>query len=412
MAESSSDGLEQSREDLIAKQKELLRKRKGASTKIVANDLRPTSSSGMRKPPSTSDLARAGPLDEPAPAKKTVSRLFDEDIPDEPLPATEVKVSAFAQRMKEQGIDDVYEPSDKRFQVSPGSVPSALPGAVPSATLQTAAPPSAPTGAPRDPRIASLFFENLETFVSSPAPKDMKVQCVVLRQKVGSDFVYTLKLERPEDGRIHQVFLLAGCKRKSGASANYAISTVEDVTKDTDVFLAKLKSNFVGTQFTVFDGGVNPTKVADPAQKIRTEMAAVIYELNPLGFKGPRKMTVLIPTIDPSSQLSHVFAPTTEAEGLLGQHKASNMVNMLELINKSPVWNEATQSFVLNFYGRVTLASVKNFQIIHANDPNYVILQFGRVAENMFTMDYQYPMSALQAFGIVLSSFDGKIACE
>ena len=27
-----------------------------------------------------------------------------------------------------------------------------------------------------------------------------------------------------------------------------------------------------------------------------------------------------------------------------------------------------TQSFVLNFYGRVTLASVKNFQIIHPND--------------------------------------------
>ena len=39
-------------------------------------------------------------------------------------------------------------------------------------------------------------------------------------------------------------------------------------------------------------------------------------------------------------------------------------------------------------------------------------MQFGRVAEDVFTMDYNYPMCALQAFAIALSSFDGKLACE
>ena len=39
-------------------------------------------------------------------------------------------------------------------------------------------------------------------------------------------------------------------------------------------------------------------------------------------------------------------------------------------------------------------------------------MQFGRVAEDVFTMDYRYPMCALQAFGIALSSFDSKLACE
>lgn len=38
------------------------------------------------------------------------------------------------------------------------------------------------------------------------------------------------------------------------------------------------------------------------------------------------------------------------------------------------------------------------------------VLQFGRVAKNKFTMDYQYPLSAVQAFAICLSSLDGKIA--
>lgn len=39
-------------------------------------------------------------------------------------------------------------------------------------------------------------------------------------------------------------------------------------------------------------------------------------------------------------------------------------------------------------------------------------MQFGRVAEDVFTLDYNYPLCALQAFAIGLSSFDSKLACE
>lgn len=44
------------------------------------------------------------------------------------------------------------------------------------------------------------------------------------------------------------------------------------------------------------------------------------------------------------------------------------MNDLVELHNKTPIWNEETQSYVLNFHGRVTQASVKNFQIVHSND--------------------------------------------
>lgn len=43
---------------------------------------------------------------------------------------------------------------------------------------------------------------------------------------------------------------------------------------------------------------------------------------------------------------------------------------------------------------------------------DYIVMQFGRVADDAFTMDYNYPLCALQAFAIALSSFDGKLACE
>lgn len=42
--------------------------------------------------------------------------------------------------------------------------------------------------------------------------------------------------------------------------------------------------------------------------------------------------------------------------------------DLLELHNKTPVWNDDTQSYVLNFHGRVTQASVKNFQLVHEDD--------------------------------------------
>lgn len=99
----------------------------------------------------------------------------------------------------------------------------------------------------------------------------------------------------------------------------------------------------------------------------------------------------------------------------------------LVLRNKAPRWHEQLQCWCLNFRGRVTVASVKNFQLIAAtqaaagaptpsqpaqSDHDKIILQFGKVGKDMFTMDYRYPLSAFQAFAICLSSFDTKLACE
>jgi len=39
-------------------------------------------------------------------------------------------------------------------------------------------------------------------------------------------------------------------------------------------------------------------------------------------------------------------------------------------------------------------------------------MQFGRTGDDSFSLDFQFPFSALQAFSVALSSFDGKLACE
>uniref|UniRef100_A0A671T9I4 Tubby-like protein n=1 Tax=Sinocyclocheilus anshuiensis TaxID=1608454 RepID=A0A671T9I4_9TELE len=263
---------------------------------------------------------------------------------------------------------------------------------------------------------SSVEVDNLEEFVLRPAPRGVTVKCRISRDKKGMDRglypTYYMHLER-EDGK--KVFLLAGRKRKKSKTSNYLISVdATDLSREAESFIGKLRSNLMGTKFTVYDNGTNPSKTPGALLEetnTRQELAAVCYETNVLGFKGPRKMTVIIPGMNMNFERVPV-RPACEQESLLSKWQNHSLENLIELHNKAPVWNDDTQSYVLNFHGRVTQASVKNFQIIHDNDPDYIVMQFGRVAEDIFTLDFNYPMCALQAFAIGLSSFDSKLACE
>ena len=53
---------------------------------------------------------------------------------------------------------------------------------------------------------------------------------------------------------------------------------------------------------------------------------------------------------------------------------------MVVMQNKPPKWNEALNAFCLNFRGRVTQASVKNFQLVTDADKDKILLQFGKVS--------------------------------
>uniref|UniRef100_A0A3Q4BP95 Tubby-like protein n=1 Tax=Mola mola TaxID=94237 RepID=A0A3Q4BP95_MOLML len=271
---------------------------------------------------------------------------------------------------------------------------------------------SAPTPPVNEPAID---VDDLEEFSLRPAPQGVRVKCRITRDKKGMDRgmypTYYLHLEK-EDGK--KMFLLAGRKRKKSKTSNYLISIdPTDLSRGGESFIGKLRSNLMGTKFTVYDSGLNPGKstISLEASNLRQELAAICYETNVLGFKGPRKMSVIIPGMNMDHERV-LIRPRNDHESLLARWQNKNTESVIELHNKTPVWNDDTQSYVLNFHGRVTQASVKNFQIIHDNDPDYIVMQFGRVAEDVFTMDYNYPMCALQAFAIALSSFDSKLACE
>lgn len=66
---------------------------------------------------------------------------------------------------------------------------------------------------------------------------------------------------------------------------------------------------------------------------------------------------------------------------------------------------------MLDFQGRVKLPSVKNFLLTDDNEKeNYMI--FGRIDENLFSLEVKWPLSIYQAFGIAISSMASKYGCE
>ncbi|XP_075858321.1 tubby protein homolog isoform X3 [Microcebus murinus] len=310
----------------------------------------------------------------------------------------------------EEEEEDEDENSSSSSQLNSNTRPSSATSK--KSTREAASAPS-PT-APEQP--ADVEVQDLEEFALRPAPQGITIKCRITRDKKGMDRgmypTYFLHLDR-EDGK--KVFLLAGRKRKKSKTSNYLISVdPTDLSRGGDSYIGKLRSNLMGTKFTVYDNGVNPQKASSSTVEsgtLRQELAAVCYETNVLGFKGPRKMSVIVPGMNMVHERVSI-RPRNEHETLLARWQNKNTESIIELQNKTPVWNDDTQSYVLNFHGRVTQASVKNFQIIHGNDPDYIVMQFGRVAEDVFTMDYNYPLCALQAFAIALSSFDSKLACE
>ncbi|KAF8945241.1 Tubby- protein 1 [Haplosporangium gracile] len=302
----------------------------------------------------------------------------------------------------------------------------------------------------------------LHDTIMSPVPQGLKFMCRIVRKNEGVDKriypTYELTLEEPS--RSSRVRLLRATKKKRSRGSYYAITSDMDhhpadydrkASDENYGVLGKLRSNFLGTAFNVYSNGRNPfsgnaaavqaaaeaeghssgisnnsagngggggaraaqdqkTK-AETKNPMRQELGAVIYNPNVLGLKGPRKMTILMNTMTTEGEMVE-RRPTQIKDTLIGRMTDRDMTDLLVLRNKSPQWNDDTNSFVLNFGGRVSLASVKNFQIVHDNDLDYIIMQFGKTSQDNFTMDCQYPMTPFQAFAFALTSFDAKLACE
>ncbi|XP_009393408.2 tubby-like F-box protein 8 [Musa acuminata AAA Group] len=333
--------------------------------------------------------------------------------------------------------------------------------------------------------VKSPEFSGKLTFpiaLKQPGSREGTIQCYIKRDK--SKLTYRLYLCLSPSVLVETgKFLLSAKRNRRTTCTEYIISMdAANISRSSYSYIGKLRSNFLGTKFVIYDtqppyngAALCPPgrtshrfskKVSPKVPSGSYSIAQVTYELNVLGTRGPRRMHCVMYSI-PASSLEPGRTVPGQPENLIPRSLEDSFRSMsfskssmmdrsmdfnssrfsditggtqegeeeneikerpLVLRNKPPRWHEQLQCWCLNFRGRVTVASVKNFQLISAVQPaagaptpseppapsehDKIILQFGKVAKDMFTMDYRYPLSAFQAFAICLSSFDTKLACE
>jgi tubby-related protein 1 len=265
--------------------------------------------------------------------------------------------------------------------------------------------PTAPTSRNTNDRTLEDNSPNRGTLtpaqVASTLPMHGLALGYVIRTKGGllSQSKYTFHFERRDQ------FVLASRKREHKQTSNYLLSIdPSDLDRNSESFFSKVRSNFGGTEFVFYDAGEGDQ---------RAEIGAVLYEADPAGLKGPRRMQVILPRVSDSTGEMEIWRPKNETETLIAEFRRNrDSERIIVLQNKPPQWNETLRAFQLNFHGRVSVSSVKNCQLVDARQPNRLVMQFGKVTSERFSLDFQFPLNATQAFCIALTSFDNKLLCE
>ncbi|CAN1344265.1 Tubby-like F-box protein 2 [Linum perenne] len=266
--------------------------------------------------------------------------------------------------------------------------------------------------------------------LKQPGPREAPIQCYIKRDPTTSTFLLYSGL-MPSEGEKDKLLLAARRIRRTTCT-DFVISLApNDFSRSSNNYVGRLRSNFMGTKFTISDRQtlhevpmqlarwtsrrLHSRRVSPRTPALNYTIGTINYELNVLRTRGPRRMHCVINSIPVSSMEEGGSAPTMTSLPETADGEP------LVLKNRAPRWHEQLQCWCLNFRGRVTVASVKNFQLSAAFEPHHnvlaeeherVLLQFGKIGKDIFTMDYSYPLSAFQAFAICLSSFDTKPACE
>lgn len=229
------------------------------------------------------------------------------------------------------------------------------------------------------------------------------VQCVVLRDRSNMMYPsYEMRLQDTDE------LLLIAKKLSMGSSSSYHFFDMK--RQPPGKTLSKKSDNYVGKLRSVNSGRTEYVLVSNTSDHL--ELAGFMYDrqdvLSQLSESSqPRKLFVVLPFLDTNGH-PEVDRKAENGEIVsLADGLRTNDCNQLDEMHtfgtKIPVLVDG--NFRLNFRGRVTVPSVKNFQLVTTDEFN-IILQFGKVSDVKFHLDFKAPFNALQAFAVALSQFN------
>lgn len=106
--------------------------------------------------------------------------------------------------------------------------------------------------------MEELDLTDMKSFVLNPPPKGRVIQVSILRDKSGfkNRFYPKYHIFFSENINCH---IMSAKKKSTSKSANYILSlSRNDFNRKSNNCLGKLRSNFIGTEFFLYDNGENP----------------------------------------------------------------------------------------------------------------------------------------------------------
>ncbi|KAH1223930.1 Tubby-like F-box protein 5 [Glycine max] len=245
--------------------------------------------------------------------------------------------------------------------------------------------------------------------LKQPGPRDSPIQCFIRRNRETSTYLLYIGLV-PSENETDKL-LLAAKKVRRATGTDFIISLVaDDFSRSSNTYVGKLRQ----VLFTIYDSqpphGAAIQPDSQPSRRFHSKqvsprvpacnyvVSTIAYELNVLRARGPRRMHCTMNSIPVSAVQAGGNAPTptfpeiidepfSPSPALKGKGPIRDLDNAslpellpvesqgsaepLVLKNKAPRWHEQLQCWCLNFKGRVTVASVKNFQLVSAVDPSH-----------------------------------------
>lgn len=231
-----------------------------------------------------------------------------------------------------------------------------------------------------------------------------RVRCVVQRDRstLSNKMYPTYQLILECTGET----ILIAKKMKMNATSNYHLFDMtrgvaeKELTKKSCNYIGKLRAqNRERTHYVLVPNSLDREEVAG----MTFERQGVFQHLK--DGSQPRKLKMVCPPLDSNNM--PIPLETKNGNSILDEMGANNSGSKSGyrfFHSKEPMYELG--SYRLNFHGRVTMASVKNFQLVDRNDIDDIICQFGKIGEDRFTLDYKEPLNAMQSFCIALCQFN------
>lgn len=289
----------------------------------------------------------------------------------------------------------------------------------------TAAPPS--TGIIKPSTATPADLSRVSKLAVYPGSEFQLVEGHVIRVKTLLQSQYLFY--------VNDKLLLMADKQIRNRTSNFHLFDMTRSAAAVSSRLTKKSGNYIGKLRSSFSRRKN-VLLSNHSRK--TELGAILFS-STANTTEPRKVTVILPTLSAKTQeinaltvgdrtdtfsvLLDQFLSLREGKEVpvsMHHYRGMPAPTLQVFENKEPVFENGF--YRLNFNRRVSVPSVKNFQLVRAaefsaaSSPSLaplleresasaatVCLQFGKVDEQKFHLDFRAPITPIQAFAIALA---------